>query len=869
MRHIIFEEHSQYEIAILIKESAFKKKSIKEEYVEKSGLHPEKFIAFDLKYKEDNKTAPASMRKSHLSNVLKASDSLKVKYLLVCDVNYFKTLTGLLKAEPHYGYALPCALKGFEHLQVILCPNYQALFYNPTVKERIDLALKALTTSINNTYVPPGQGIIHNAQYPKTITDIEKALLKLHEYPELTCDIETFSLALDKAYIASIAFAWSKHEGVVFPVDLIKLASTYNPGKPGQKTTHKHNYAVRDLLLSFFQNYQGKLVFHNANFDIKILIYNLFMRESPLNYGATIIGINTMTAKIDDTKIIAYLAINSTARNSLRLKDLTQEFAGNYAQEDIDDITLIDYDQLLEYNLVDALATWYAKEKYHPIMIQDNQLDIYNEIMLPSIKVILNMELVGMPVSMGKINLAEKKLTKIQDDLYNDLYSLKEIREFQKLLQTEAMLEANLKLKVKVKPIEDFQHIQYNPNSPIQTSKLLFDKLKLKPIDFTPTGAASVGNKTLIKLINSGVTKTQEKIIRILMDLADVSIILNNFIKNFKEKSIKKSDGYYYLHGNFNLGGTVSGRLSSSDPNMQNIPSTGTVYAKIIKECFIAPSGWLMMGADFASLEDRISALTTKDPNKLKVYEQGYDGHCLRAFYYFGDQMTGIVDTVKSINSIEQKYPHLRQDSKAPTFLLTYGGKYYGLMQNVGLSEKMAKKIEANYHEMYSVSDAWVADKLNQATKDGYVTVAFGLRVRTPILQKTYLGKYSTPKEAEAEGRTAGNALGQSYGLLNNRAGIEFQERVLNSKYKYMIKPIAQIHDSQYFIVQDHLGCVKWFNDNLVECMEWQQLPEIQHPRVKLGGNVEIYYPSWAKKHVIPNKASKKDILKISREAFK
>lgn len=82
---------------------------------------------------------------------------------------------------------------------------------------------------------------------------------------------------------------------------------------------------------------------------------------------------------------------------------------------------------------------------------------------------------------------------------------------------------------------------------------------------------------------------------------------------------------------------------NSSKPNLQNIPSTGTKYAKLIKGCFKAPEGWLLMSADFSSLEDRISALTTKDPNKLKVYLEGYDGHSYRAFNYYREQMPDIV----------------------------------------------------------------------------------------------------------------------------------------------------------------------------------------------------------------------------------
>ena len=103
---------------------------------------------------------------------------------------------------------------------------------------------------------------------------------------------------------------------------------------------------------------------------------------------------------------------------------------------------------------------------------------------------------------------------------------------------------------------------------------------------------------------------------------------------------------------------------------MQNIPA-GSAYAKMIKEMFQAPKNWLFCGADFNALEDRISALTTKDPNKLKVYIDGYDSHSIRAFSYFGDQMPDIENTVESINTIPDKYNKLRSESKGPTFLLT------------------------------------------------------------------------------------------------------------------------------------------------------------------------------------------------------
>jgi len=355
----------------------------------------------------------------------------------------------------------------------------------------------------------------------------------------------------------------------------------------------------------------------------------------------------------------------------------------------------------------------------------------------------------------------------------------------------------------------------------------------------------------------------QAKILKALIAIAEAEIIQNTFVSAFIDKVVHKSDGICYLHGNFNLGGTISGRLSSSKINLQNLPSHGSIYAKDIKQCFIAPKGWVLIGVDFSSLEDRISALTTKDPNKLKVYTDGYDGHCLRAYSYFGESMPDIVNTVASINSIEDKYPDQRQDSKGPTFALTYQGTWHTLVNNLGLSEKAAKQIEEKYHDLYIVSDQWVQDKLIQASKDGYATVAFGLRIRTPILAKTILNKTYTPYEAKAEGRTVGNAHGQSYGMLNNRAAIDFQQRLLASEYSHVIKPISHIHDSQYFIVKKDVDTIDWLNNNLIECLEWQDLPEIKHDQVKLGGKIEIYLHNWSKSISVPNKASKAEIRTI------
>lgn len=874
MRHIQFQEADQYSLAILVKGSAFKQTEIVSNYVmplEQQGLHRKDMLAFTLKYDEHGK-APAKLIKEYLDNLLSALDSLKVQFLYVTDAAYFKVLTKKGKAEPYFGYALPCMIKGYEHMQVVLGLNYQQLIYNPDLQAKLDLSLNTLASTVKGTYSALGEGIIHSARYPETLESIAAALEDLKVYPTLTCDIEAFSLRFEEAGIGTISFAWDKHNGVAFPCDYQKWEA---PGQAGIFGYFLENEPIRDLLRKFFVNYEGKLIWHNAAYDIKVIIYTLWMKN-PLDQAGLLEGLEVMTRHIDDTKIITYLATNSTAGNVLGLKPLAHEFAGNWAVEEITDIRKIPLKDLLQYNLVDALSTHYVREKYYPIMVQDNQEELYHSLFLPSLKVIIQMELTGMPMEKSRIHEAKEELEKQFKD-YVDTIMQSSIVEKYNIAYQQAewkkdyegrKAKAKNPDKILPKDIKAFANKTLNPNSGPQLQVLIYEIMGLPVIDYTDTKQPATGSDTLEKLLNHTKDLEHIKILKALIGYSAVDKILTSFIPSF-EKALMKSDGRVYLHGSFNLGGTVSGRLSSSKPNMQQIPANST-FGKLIKECFSAPKGWLFVGADFNSLEDYISALTTKDPNKLDVYIKGFDGHCLRAAYYFKDQCPDIDPTdPASVNSMKKKYPELRQESKSPTFALTYQGTWHTLVKNLGFSEDKAKEIEKGYHELYKVSDEYVQKRLEQASKDGYVEVAFGLRVRTPLLNQVIFNGSNMPYEAAAEGRTAGNALGQSYGLLNNRAAVEFMQKVWKSKYRYAIKIVALIHDAIYLLIKDDIEVVEWVNRELIKSMQWQELPEIQHPTVKLGAALDIFWPNWANPTTLPNNATQAEIRKICREAKK
>lgn len=853
MRYLIFsqEEKPSYPVCLLVPQ--IRKEEIQRAYLDTSDLNPNDLLVMDLHYVEGKKKTPMAEMKRYISEeLISVFTELSVEYILVADSEYFKAFTKATKVDANVGYVMDSDYGP----KVIYIPNYKAIFYDPEkIKAKIAQAMQALSNHRAGSYEAPGTGIIEFAAYPESYEDIKAWLNKLLAMDKpLTCDIEAFDLKHTKSGIGTITFCWSKTEGIAFTVD-------YAPIKGATEAPYGwylYNKPVRALLKEFFRVYTEKMTYHSISFDVYILIAQLFMKDS-LDTEGLLEGLEVMLRNWDDTKLITYLATNSCAGNKLGLKDQSQSYSGNYAMMDIDDITKIPLPKLLEYNLVDGLSTWFVKEKHLPTMIADQQQDIYDTIFKPATVDIIQMQLTGLPLNMERVKEVKAILQIDEDNALKAIRASNALQRYTYRLNEQWVAKRNAKLKVKRVTLADANAI-FNPNSAPQLQDLLYNFLQLPILNLTKNKEPSTDGDTIRALKYHTQDPDILSFLAGMEDYKAVNKILSSFIPAF-EAAHQASDGWYYLHGNFNLGGTLSGRLSSSEPNLQNLPATKSRYAKLIKSCFQAPPGWLFCGLDFDSLEDKISALTTKDPNKIKVYTDGYDGHSLRAYAYFGDRMTGIEDTVVSINSIQKVYPEERQESKIPTFALTYMGTYITLMKNCGFDQVKAKLIESRYHDLYVVSDQWVAAKLDIASQVGYVTAAFGLRVRTPLLKQVIRGNNKTPYEAEAEGRSAGNALGQSWCLLNSRAGSEFMTKVRKSQFRLDIKPCAQIHDAQYFLIRDNIEAIMFTNEHLVKAVQWQEHPDIQHDLVKLSGQLGIFFPDWSKEITIPVGASERDIF--------
>lgn len=765
-----------------------------------------------------------------VEGLLKELVGINTEYLVVSDTNFWKKLTKKRKTSGLLGYVLPCTVSGFEHLQVVYAPL-------PLLHDQQPF-LDAIQTAVNHwqgCYQPPGSEVTITKL--RTLPEIKEWLIANVQTP-LAGDIETYSLKHWNSGIGSIAFATSSYEATSFLIDL----------SPDAKT-------IRLWLKQWFERREAWTLWHNATFDAYILLYQLWM-TGLRDYQGLRTGLEHITRKIECSKIVSYLALNSAQEISLKLKDLAQEFLGDWAVDDITDITKVDPEELMEYNGKDACAAFWTYNLHKPTMVADQQEVVYETLLKPAITDIIEMQIIGIPFSMKRVKRVHRFLTAFQEKALRTVLDSTAARLTALVLAQKWADAKNLKLKKKRVTADDWPD-SFNIGSDQQLAVMLFEVMGLPILETTKSGAASTTGDVLDALVNHTENPEHIAILKAMQDWRDAQKLLTAFFPALLSAP-QAEDGWHYLCGSYNIGGTLSGRLSSSGPNMQNQPSSGARFAKAYKYMFVAPPGWVFVGADFNALEDRVDALKTKDPNKLKVYTDGFDGHSWRACFYFSDIIHGIdIQDPVSVKTVSKLFPVQRQESKAPYFALTYQGTWKTLVKNCGFTVDTAKKIEQGHKEMYKIAEQRTQEKLALAAKQGYLDVAFGIRVRTPLLQRYGLSL----AHSQAEGRTVGNAWGQSYGLLNTRAGTAFLKRVRREKRS--VYPCAQIHDAQYYLAANDAIEVHWINMNLTEEMRWQELDEIRHPDVGLSGELDVFRFSWAKGHTLKNNASLADVQKV------
>lgn len=353
----------------------------------------------------------------------------------------------------------------------------------------------------------------------------------------------------------------------------------------------------------------------------------------------------------------------------------------------------------------------YKKEKIRTKVVSAIDMDVASEVLSNEIKTIKDVY----PILKEKIdNLDEKTLFYDIELPLSEALADMEFTGFKvdrdELLRLGDEYDEFIKEKERI--IFSLAGEEFNVNSPKKLSEILFDKLGIKPIKKTKTGY-STDAEVLEKLSNKHPIADQ------IVEYRTYQKLKSTYIDGLKDLI----DETGRIHSYFNQTNTATGRISSQDPNLQNIPIR-TEAGRKIRKAFVSEDGYTLLDSDYSQIELRILAYIANDEKMLHAFEEGLDIHRKTASEVFGIPF----DEVDSEH---------RSRAKAVNFGIVYGISDYSLSQDLGISRKEAKEYIDNYFEKFSGVHKYMNDVVEKAKEDGYVKTLFNRRRNIPELQNS------------------------------------------------------------------------------------------------------------------------------------
>ena len=373
--------------------------------------------------------------------------------------------------------------------------------------------------------------------------------------------------------------------------------------------------------------------------------------------------------------------------------------------------------------------------------------------------------------------LHEQGLDRLFDDIEMPLVPvLAEMEEVGIKLDVDQLSALSKELETQmsgmVKRIQTLAGTEFNLNSPKQLAEILFDRLGLKPIKKTKTGYST--NEEVLQQL-----ALQHELPAEILNYRQLTKLKSTYIDALPRLVHPETRR---LHTSLNQTVAATGRLSSSDPNLQNIPVKGE-WGPRIRRAFVAEKGCRLLSADYNQVELRILAHLSEDPNLLSAFQRGEDIHTTTAVQIFGLAPNQIT-------------PEMRRTAKTVNFGIIYGISPYGLSTTLGVSQSEAKQYIDRYLDLYSGVRRFIEKTIAEAKERGYVTTIFARRRPIPELAS------ETPAVRGLGERTAINTPIQgSAADLIKLAMIRIAERL--KKEEYRSKMLLQIHDELIFEVPE------------------------------------------------------------------
>ena len=521
-----------------------------------------------------------------------------------------------------------------------------------------------------------------------------------------------------------------------FEAELIGMSFSYRKGLAYYVPVPENReeaLAVLDIFKPFFESEEILKIAHNFKFDYKILaqyeveirgeLFDTMIAHYLLNPDGRH-GMNYLSEiYLKYQPISIESLIGKKGKNQKTLREVSLETQTNYAAEDAD-------------------VTFQLYEVFSPQLKKENLEELFHKVEMPLMKILAKMELAG-------ISLDTDWLSKESVDLENDLRELE-----QKIFELSGE--------------------EFNMNSPKQLGEILFEKLKLDPkAKKTKTGQYSTSEEVLQKLAY------KHEIIQHILKYRTYQKLKSTYVDALPSEIEPKDNR---VHTTFSQTTAATGRLSSLNPNLQNIPIR-TARGQQIRGAFVAEEGKKIISADYSQIELRLIAELSGEDNMIKAFQNGEDIHASTASKLFKIPLDQVDKTQRS-------------QAKTVNFGIIYGQGAFALAEQTGLSRTEAKQMIDSYYENYPKLKIFMTEQVEKARKNGFVETILG---RKRHLKDINSNNFVVRGHAE---RNAVNAPIQGSAADIIKVAMIDIDRAL-SEGGFKTKMLLQVHDELLFEVPE------------------------------------------------------------------
>jgi len=497
----------------------------------------------------------------------------------------------------------------------------------------------------------------HHYHLVQTWEERSRLIAALAELKSFCFDLETTSLDPRDTNIVGIALSWKAGEGyfVFFP--------------RGQVEARK----VLEEFRETFTREGIEKIGHNLKFDLSVM----------LAHGLEVAGpfFDTMLAhsliEPDQRHGMDYLSETYLSYTPIPISALinTEKEKDLFSTQSMADVAEADPQKITDYAAEDADVTWQLAEKLRPLLPDHGAERVFYEIECPLLSVLTRMENAGVKIDVPALYEFGLQLEKRANELH--------------------------------KRIQEYAGMPFNLNSPKQLGEVLFEKLRLteKPKK-TATGQYQTNEQVLQSLMGL------HPIIAEILEYREVTKLKSTYVDALPG-TVSRVTGR--VHTTFHQLMAATGRMASSNPNLQNIPIRSDSGKEIRKAFVPGPPGWVLLSADYSQVELRVMAAISEDPAMIEAFQNGLDIHQATAARVYGVPLDGVL-------------PEMRRTAKMVNFGIIYGISAFGLAQRLGIPRGEAATIIDNYFKQFPGVHRYMEQIVKDAKKHGYVETITGRR---------------------------------------------------------------------------------------------------------------------------------------------